>query len=242
MLTTRLRQFSWFASVVVLLLFTLTSPVRADEKAITLKGRVDASELGISPGKFEVRALRPQDRSVELGKTSSDNQGRFSLKVEEEALALYGAVIEAKSADNPSLVLEAPVLRLREAKEPIDVSPATTVEAAILAWKVQREFAELELTRPNLLYVWLRPMVLPKTRKDLKRAELALAKWAHGAVSGDGLTTASVLKASVGDLRFIRRRLEGLKVSAKAIEQVEKMLRTENEVAYVLMMPYLLEL
>jgi hypothetical protein len=157
-------------------------------------------------------------------------------------VGVYGVVLEATSDKQPSLVLEAVALRIREAKEPIAVTPATTVETAILAWKIRQDGQELDLVRPNFLYVWLRPLLLPKTRKGLKRAELALTKWARSAAKGDSLTTASILKASVGDLRSLRERLKALNVPPKAIDEIEQMTRSDTEVAYILMVPYLLEL
>ncbi|MFQ5881015.1 MAG: hypothetical protein ACE5I9_00895 [Candidatus Methylomirabilales bacterium] len=240
---TRLRNITHFlAASVGILLLAKPSPLLAVEKTITLTGRVDVSGLNTSPGRFTVRALRPQKRAVELGGTVTDSDGRFRLTVDDEAVGVYGVVLEATSAKDPALAMEAAVLRIREAKAPIAINPATTVEAAILHWKISRHGENFESIRPFLLFQWLRPLLRPKARQGLRRAEVALVRWAHGTAASDSRTVASVLRASVGDLRQIRKRLTALKVSSKAIAQVEQMVRADAEVAYLLMMPYLLEL
>lgn len=219
-----------------------TPDLHADEKTITLKGQVDASDLKAAAGPFKVSALKPQDPKHEMGHATSDSNGRFQITLEEEDVAVYGVLFRATSAKSPSVVLEAVVLRLKEAREPIPITAATTVESALLAWRVGKQPKEFRLIRPNYLYIWLQPMLLPKTRKDLHRAETALAQWAQEAAASDGLTTAGVLQAGVGDLRFIRERLAAAKVPEASISQVEKMMKDDPEVAYLLMMPYVLEL
>ncbi|MDV2502324.1 MAG: hypothetical protein RX318_00005 [bacterium] len=225
-----------------LLLLAAPSPITAVEKTITLKGRVDASGLKVSGGKFKVRALKPQDRSVELGKTDTDGTGRFRLTMDDEDFGLYGVVLQATSTKDPALVLEAAVLRHREAKKSIPITAATTVEAAILHWKVRRHGKDFHRSRPFFLYEWLQPLLETKVRKDLKRAQVALVKWAHGAAASGSPTSAAILRASVGDTRQLDKRLTDLKVPSKAVEQVRQMMRTDAEVAYLLMMPYMLEL
>jgi hypothetical protein len=227
---------------VALLLLATPSSITATEKTITLKGRVDVSGLNASPGRFTVRALMPQKRSIELGRTTTDRQGRFRLRVRSEPVGIFGVVLEATSEKDPTLGLEANVLRLKEAKKPIPINAATTVEAAILYWKIRRHLRDFDLIRPYLLYQWIRPALLPKTRKGLERAEVALVKWAQGAGAEGFWPAAIVMRACVGDLRQMRKRLTALKVPSKDIEKVEEMVRTDAEVAYILMMPYLLEL
>jgi hypothetical protein len=46
----------------------------------------------------------------------------------------------------------------------------------------------------------------------------------------------------MGDLRQMRKRLAALGVPTKKIDEMEKMVRADAELAYILMMPYLLEL
>lgn len=225
-----------------LLLLAAPSPITAAEKTITLKGRVDTSGLKVSGGKYTVRALKPQDRSVELGKTDTDGTGRFRLTMDDEDFGLYGVVLQATSTKDPALVLEAAVLRHREAKKSIPITAATTVEAAILHWKVRRHGKDFHRSRPFFLYEWLQPLLETKVRKDLKRAQVALVKWAHGAAASGSPTSAAILRASVGDTRQLDKRLTDLKVPSKAVEQVRQMMRTDAEVAYLLMMPYMLEL
>ncbi len=225
-----------------LLLLAAPSPITAVEKTITLKGRVDTSGLKVSGGKYTVRALKPQDRPVELGKTDTDGTGRFRLTMDDEDFGLYCVVLQATSTKDPALVLEAAVLRHREAKKSIPITPATTVEAAILHWKVRRHGKDFHRSRPFFLYEWLQPLLEPKVRKDLKRAQVALVKWAHGAAASGSPTSAAIVRASVGDTRQLDKRLTDLKVPSKAVEQVRQMMRTDAEVAYLLMMPYMLEL
>jgi hypothetical protein len=230
------------ALLIALFLFNLPSFSQADEKTITLKGRVDASGLKVATGPFRVSAIKPQDPKHEMGQATSDSSGRFQVTLEEEDVAVYGVLLRATSTKAPSVVLEAVVLRLKEAREPIPVTATSTVESALLAWKVRKHPNEFRLIRPNWLYIWLEPMLLSKTRKGLHRAELALAQWAQGAAGSNGLTTAGVLQAGVGDLRFIRERLAAAKVPEASIAQVEKMMKDDPNVAYLLMMPYVLEL
>jgi hypothetical protein len=211
------------------------------DTTITLTGRVEVSGLGVSAGRFRILALRAQRPEVELGRTTSDEQGRFQLTVEKEPLGLFGTILEAKSTEDASLVLEAAVLRFRDATEPFIISPATTVEAVLLAWKVRQHRRDPTLLRPFLLHRWLNPIQQPKSRKGLKRAEEGLVRWTQGAASG-GHSSTAVLRATVGDPRRLRERLSDPKVSPKAVEEVEGMARTDAEVTYLLMMPYLLEL
>ena len=140
------------------------------------------------------------------------------------------------------MILEAAVLRHREAKTPIPINTATTVESAVLHWKISRHGDDFEPIRPFLLFNWLRPLHQTKARNDLKRAEISVVQWARGAAAQASGTVASVLRAAVGNLAKIRKRLTELKVPPEAIDQLERMARTDMEVAYLLMMPYLLEL
>ena len=80
------------------------SPVGGDEKIIELAGRIDATELGIPPGRFTVRALRPQKRSGELARATGDADGRFRVRVAEEAVGVYGVLLEATSATAPGIL------------------------------------------------------------------------------------------------------------------------------------------
>lgn len=240
---TGLRKASLLAvAALVLLLSAPFASLQAAEETITLKGKVDPSGLEAASGPFKVQALKPQDPKQEMGKATTDSSGRFQITLEEEDVAVYGVLLRATSTKAPSVVLEAVVLRLKEAGEPIPVTATTTVEAALVAWKVRKESYEFRSLRPNMLYIWLQPMIRPKTRKDLRRAETALAQWAEGAAASDGLTTADVLKEGVGDLRSVRERLAAAKVPEESIKKVEKMVGSDDEVAYLLMMPYLLEL
>lgn len=240
---TRLRKtLGLLAASLGILLLAQSSPLFAAEKTITLKGRVDVSGLNAPRGRFKVRALRPQNRTIELGQADTDGGGRFSLTVEEEDMGVYGVVLQATSEKDPSLVLEAAVLRIREAKEPIPITPVTTVEAAMIHWKVRRHGEDFDPIRPVYLFDWLRPLLRPKAQKGLKRAEVALVKWAHSAAPSGSPTSAAIVQASVGDTRRLKERLTALKVPPKAIDELEKMSRTDPEVAYILMMSYLLEL
>jgi hypothetical protein len=233
-----------FASLLVLAagIFLAAPPYpSAAEKTVTLRGRVDVAGLDIPPGPFTVKALQPQQRAVELGKTTTNNSGDFELAVDEEALALYGVVLEAASAGKRSVVLEAVLLRSRDAGQPIAIGPSSTLETAILSWKIQANDNDFDATRPGALSNWLRPISEPKTRDRLKRAYTAVAKWAAAAATGSQ-TTATVLRAAVGDIRFLAKRLGDLGVSAGAVAELTELARKDPEVAYVLMMPYFLDL
>ncbi|MBI4573753.1 MAG: hypothetical protein HY713_10790 [candidate division NC10 bacterium] len=227
--------------LLVTLLVAGSTLADAGEQTITLAGQVDVAALGASPGGFAVRALRAQKRSVELAKAVTDAAGRFRLSIEEEAVGVYGVVLEATSVTEPALVLEAAVLTLEETKAPVAVDPASTVAAAILDWKVQRHEENLDHTRPFLLLEWIRPLLGPKARNDLRRAEIALVQWARAAAPASG-SLAAVLKAGVGDVRNLGARLAPLNVAPQAIARLEEMARKDPEVAYLLMLPYLLEL
>lgn len=231
-----------FAAFAASLVLADPACLSAAEKTITLRGRVDVAGLEVPAGGFTVRALQPQKRSNELGKTDSDGSGNFQLTVDDEAVGLYGVVLEATSANNRSLVLEAAVLFIREAKSAIVVDLSTTAEAAVVHWKIQRHPNDLEPVRPFLLAEWLSPLRAPKTKAGLKRAETALGKWAQAAAGPAQRTTAAVLQAAVGDFKQIGKRLSALGVAPAAIAQVEEMARKDAEVAYILMMPYFLEL
>ncbi|OGQ81010.1 MAG: hypothetical protein A3F90_11795 [Deltaproteobacteria bacterium RIFCSPLOWO2_12_FULL_60_19] len=224
------------------LLLAYPACLSAAEKTITLRGRVDVAGLEVPAGGFTVRALQPQKRSNELGKTDSDGSGNFQLTVDEEAVGVYGVVVEATSANNRSLVLEAPVLLIREAKSPIVVDLSTTAKAAFVHWKVQRHPKDIEPVRPFLLAEWLNPILTLKAKSGLKRAETQLAKWAQSAAAPAQRSTAAVLQAAVGDFKQIGKRLSALGIAAAAIAQIEEMARKDANVAYILMMPYFLEL
>ena len=86
------------------------------------------------------------------------------------------------------------------------------------------------------------PLLTPKTKTGLKRAETVLAKWAQGAAATAQRTTAAVLQAAVGDFKQIGKRLGALGVAPQAVAQIEELARKDAEVAYILMMPYFLEL
>jgi hypothetical protein len=226
--------------------FTLTdrTSVVAAEKAatITLRGRVDVAGLDVAAGPFTVRAVRPQTRTVELGKTTTGNNGEFQLTVDQDAVGLYGVTLEAASANNPALVLEAALLRSQDAASPLVINLSSTVETAILNWRIQSHAKDPAFNRPYRLFEWLRPLSDPKARDELKRAQALLAKWALAAAAPASRTTATVLQAAVGDLRLLRKQLSDLRVSPDAIAQVEEMARKDAEVAYILMMPYFLDL
>jgi hypothetical protein len=212
----------------------------AAERTVTITGRVDVSGLDKASGSFTVRALQPQKRNVELARSTTDGAGNFQLSIDGEALALYGVVLEASSTGNRALVLEAAVLRARDAAALVVVDPSSTLEAAILGWKIQSNDGDFDTIRPGPLSTWLRPIAEPKTRDRLKRAYVAVAQWA-AAVAGSQ-TTATVLRAAVGDVRFVAKRLGDLGVPADAVARLNDMSRKDPEVAYVLMMPYFLDL
>jgi hypothetical protein len=214
----------------------------AAEKTVTLKGRVDVAGLDVPAGPFTVRAVRPQTRTVELGKTTTGNNGEFQLTVDEEAVSLYGVVLEATGANNSALVLETALLHSREATSPAVINLSSTVETAILNWRIQSHAKDPDSNRPFRLLEWLRPLSEPKARDGLKRAQTLLAKWALAAAGPASQTTAGVLQAAVGDLRLLRKRLSDRHVPPDAIAQVEEMARKDTEVAYILMMPYFLDL
>jgi hypothetical protein len=232
---------SAFFPLVVAALFFSSDPLLGAEKTLTLRGRVDVAGLEVPSGGFTVRALQPQKRSNELGKTDSDGSGNFQLTVDEEALALYGVVLEAASAGKRSVVLEAVLLRTRDAGQPIAISLSSMLETAILSWKIQANDNDFDAIRPGTLANWLKPISEPKTRDRLKRAYTVVAKWAVAAATGSQ-TTASVLRAAVGDIRFMAKRLGDLGVSAGAVAELTELARKDPEVAYVLMMPYFLDL
>lgn len=232
------------ALAVTLVVFSLVSPacLSAAETTVNLKGRVDAAGLDVPAGGFTVRASRPQQRTVELGKTATDGSGNFQLAVSEEALALYGVELEATSATNASLVLEAALLRPREAGSPIIINLSSTVESAILNWRIQSQAKNTEANRPYRLFEWALPLSELKARDGLKRAQTVLAKWALAAAAPASQTTAAVLQSAVGDFRLLRKRLSDLRVPQNAIAQLEEMAHKDAEIAYVLMMPYFLDL
>jgi hypothetical protein len=229
-----------FLLVVFIIACGIASDTLAAERTITIAGRVDVSGLDKPSGSFTVRALQPQKRSVELARSTTDAAGNFQLNIDSEALALYGVVLEAASTGNRALVLEAAVLRAREAAAVV-VDPSSTLEAAILGWKIQANDGDFDTIRPGPLSTWLRPIADAKTRERLKRAYAAVARWAAGAAAGSQ-TTATLVRAAVGDVRFMSKRLGDLGVRADAVAQLSEMSRKDPEVAYVLMMPYFLDL
>jgi hypothetical protein len=234
----RVTLLAVFAAV---LLAAGSSHSQAAERSANIAGRVDASALGVAGGRFTLRAVRPQKRDVEVGRASTDGSGNFQVAVNEEALLLYGVLLEATSTDNPTVVVEAVVLRPRDAAAAITIDAASTIEAAILRWKVAAHGADLNAIRPALLASWLRPITDSKTRTALGRAEAALAKWAVGAAPR-AKSAAAVLAAAVGDIRLMNKRLTDAGVSAAAIAQLEQTARSDAEVAYLLMMPFFLNL
>jgi len=237
-LRTRLTFVAVFTAAVFL---ASSSHSPAAERDVSIAGRVDASALGGGGGRFTVRALRPQKRDVEVARASTDGNGNFQIAVNEEALSLYGVVLEATSSDNSAVVLETVVLRPRDASTSITIDASSTVEASILRWKVAAHGADLNAIRPATLATWLRPMTDSKTRTALARAEAALAKWAVAAAPRSK-TAAAVLAAAVGDIRLMNKRLTGAGVAPAAIAELEQTARSDAEVAYLLMMPFFLNL
>lgn len=234
------RRIAGPLAVLAAALFVVVSAdLFAAEKTITLRGRVDVVGLEVPAGGFTVRASQPQKRSNELGKTDSDGSGNFQLTVNDEAVGLYGAILEAASVSDPSLVLEAVVLRIADANAAIPINISTTVEAAVLGWKLRRHGEDLEPLRPFLLFEWVRPLSDPKTREGLKRAATALVKWSRSAAPR---TTAAALQEAVGDLRGMKHRLAKLGLAKPAVAEIEKLARSDPEAAYLLMMPYFLDL
>jgi hypothetical protein len=214
----------------------------AAENSVTLKGRVDPAGLEVSPGQFVVRALRAQNRSIELGKAATDGGGSFQLTVAAETVAVYGLVLEARSASTPALVLETVVLRAREATAPIVINLSSTIETALLNWRVQTRGKDLASLRPFVLFDWLRPVSESKTRDGLRRAGAVLVKWAVAAAGPASQTSAGALLAALGDTREMEPRLAALRVAPAAIGQLQALAKKDPEVAYILMMPYFLEL
>ena len=100
----------------------------------------------------------------------------------------------------------------------------------------------MESLRPFVLFDWLRPVSDAKTRDGLKRAETLLAKWAVAAAGPASQTTSAVLLAALGDVRQMEKRLTALRVAPNAIKQLQETAKKDPEVAYILMMPYFLEL
>jgi hypothetical protein len=241
-----LRTLAYFCALAApFFLFPDRPSVLAAEKAattVTRKGRVDLAGLDVPQSQFTVRALRPQKRDVELGKTTTDGSGNFQLAVNEEALALYGVVVEVRSASTPALVLETAVLRAREAAAPAVINVSSTVEAALLNWRVQTRGKDLASLRPFVLFDWLRPVSESKTRDGLRRAGAVLVKWAVAAAGPASQTSAGVLLGALGDTREMEPRLAALRVAPAAISQLQALAKKDPEVAYILMMPYFLEL
>lgn len=237
-----LRVVAYFVIACAATLLPAELPsLNAAEKSITLRGRVDLAGLEVPPGPFTVRALRPQKRDIEVGKTTTDGNGAFQLAVDNEALALYGVVLEAGSTTNRAVSLEAAVLRPGEAASPIAVNVTSTVEAAIVNWKVLLHGSDFDSIRPSLLSNWIGPIAASKTREGLKRAQALLVKWAVGAAP-QSKTAAIVLRSAVGDIRLMTKRLSDLGIAPAAIAELEATARKDAEVAYVLMMPYFLDL
>jgi hypothetical protein len=189
-----------------------------------------------------VRALRAQNRSIELGKAATDGGGSFQLTVAAETVAVYGLVLEARSASTPALVLETVVLRAREATAPIVINLSSTIETALLNWRVQTRGKDLASLRPFVLFDWLRPVSESKTRDGLRHAGTVLVKWAVAAAGPASQTSAGVLLAALGDTREMEPRLAALRVAPAAISQLQALAKKDPEVAYILMMPYFLEL
>jgi hypothetical protein len=240
-----LRNIAYLAIASTVLAFTIDSSVIAAapaENTVTLKGRVDVAGLDVPAGSFTVRALRPQKPIIEIAKTSTGNNGDFQLAVPEDAIALYGVTLEATASNNSALVLETAILRMREATSPIVINVSSTIETALLNWRVQTHGNDLESLRPFVLFDWLRPVSDPKTRDGLKRAEILLAKWAVSAAGSASQTSAAVLLAALGDVRQMEKRLTALRVAPNAINQLQETAKKDPEVAYILLMPYFLEL
>jgi hypothetical protein len=237
-----LRTLAYLFAVSVGAFSLAPLPLPAAENTVTLKGRVDLAGLDIPAGSFTVRALRPQKPSIEIAKTSTGNNGDFQLAVPEETIALYGVVLEAAATNNPAVALEANVLRMREATSPIVINLSSTIETALLNWRVQTHGNDLESLRPFVLFEWLKPVSDPKTRDGLKRAETLIVKWAVTAAGPASSNTAAVLPAAMGDVRQMEKRLTALRVAPDAIKQLQETAKKDPEVAYILMMPYFLEL
>lgn len=235
------NAFSLLALTLGGALFFALAHVSAAESPVVITGRVDAGGLAPAPGPFTVRALQPQKRSVELAKASTNSSGDFRLTVKGDAASLYGVMLEATSGGNRTLVLESAVLRARDSAPSVTIDAASSVETAILDWKITAHGADLDAIRPGQLTSWLRPLTDAKARSGLKRAKTDLAKWALGAAP-QGKTLAAVLRASVGDIRLIGKRLKDLGVAPAAIAEIEQTAKKDAEVAYLLMMPYFLDL
>ncbi len=230
-----------FALYLGIFFFAFHPRAPAAENSVTLKGRVDPAGLDVAAGPFAVRALRAQNRAVELGKATTDGGGNFQLTVAAEAVAVYGVVLEARNASAPSLVLQAAALRAREAGAPIAIDLSSTIETAMLDWRVQVRGKDLESLRPLVLFDWLRPIAQPKTRAGLKRAGALVVRWAVAAAP-PARGSAAVLAAALGDVRQMDKRLAALGVAPAAIAELQATAKKDAEVAYVLMMPYFLEL
>lgn len=240
---TRPRIFIYaLAASVAASFLALPLSLPAAESALTLRGRVDVSGLDLGPGPFTVKALQPQKRSAELGKAATNSSGDFELTVDDGTLALYGVLLEATSASNAAVVLQAAVLRSAEAESSITINASSTMEAAILGWRVKSHGADLDALRPLVLFDWLRPVSETKTKERLKRAGTWLVKWAVAAAGPASQSSAALLAEALGDVRQIGKRLTQLRVAPAGVKQLEETAKKDAEVAYLLLMPYFLEL
>lgn len=237
-----MKRLGCWAAVIFSLLWIDRSFVSAAQQSVTLRGRVDVGGLDVTPGPFTIRALKAQKTLLELGKTTTNSNGQFELTVEDQAVNVFGVVVQAVSANNSALVLEAPVLRMKDVSGPMVIDIATTIQSALVRWKIQGFADDRAWPRGIQLSQWLRPASQFTATEGSKRAQVALIKWALSASAGASQNTASLLQSAVGDIRRLSDRLAKLRISPKAIEAVQELGRKEPEVAYILMMPYFLEL
>jgi hypothetical protein len=237
-----MKGFGYWGVVIFSLLWVDRPFVSAAQQSVTLRGRVDVAGLDVAPGQFTIRALRAQKTPLELGKATADTNGQFQLTLDDEAVGVFGVVVQAISANNSTLVLEAPVLRLRDVSAPMVVNIATTIQSALLRWKIQGFADDRAWPRGIQLFQWLRPAYQFTATEGSKRAQIALIKWALSASAETSQNTASVLQSAVGDVRRLSDRLAKLRISPKAVEAIQELARKEPEAAYILMMPYFLEL
>ncbi len=236
------KRLGCWALVIFSLLWMDRSLLSAAQQTVTLRGRVDVAGLDVTPGPFTIRALKAQKTPLELGKTTTDSSGQFQLTVDDQAVNVFGVVVQAVSANNSALVLEAPVLRMKDVSAPIVIDIASTLQSALVRWKIQGFADDRAWPRGIQLFQWLRPASQFTATEGSKRAQIALIKWALSASAAASQNTTSVLQSAVGDIRRLGDRLAKLRISPKAIEAVQELGRKEPEVAYILMMPYFLEL
>lgn len=216
----------------------LALAAHSSDREVTISGVVDLAELVERP-RYTVRALMPQDPTVEFATAKVRRNGSFEVVVDESAFRTYGVLLEAVERGDSRFVLQRAVLDF-QALDSADLNPAETVKSAILGWRIARYLDEFDRVRPFPLNAWLEPLRAPQAA-SLDDAALALYEWAVNAAGSAKSDASRVLRAAVGDPRALGHRLSPEGVEPAAIALLQELSRTRSDVAYLLMMPYVLE-